>query len=209
MVRQSKIGNTAMRRNRVPLSVLAAALSACVVEPEMLNSERIESQFGSFGIDVIAYADGVRHANLYSMVDGKRVCRTYAVVRFDYIPEESIGPEHAQILAGASIGATFKQNGWQIFKETLHLGEQTLTPLEHTIAALMHVDPSTNVAMHVYRLLVKKESQIIEYATIIELHHPQYLNVERLRELFAVETLGVPEPELLDEWTALLTRQMR
>ena len=198
-----------MRPNRVPLSVLAAALSACVVEPEMLNSERIESQFGSFGIDVISYEKGVRRANLYSTENGMRICRSYAVVRFDNVPEESIGPEQAQIVSGASIGATFKANGWQIFKETLHLGEQPLTPAEHAIATLMHVDQHTNVAMHVYRLLLKKESQIIEYATIIELHHPQYLGLERLRELFAVDALAKPESELLDEWTALLNGEAR
>ena len=206
MVRQSQIGSPFMRRSRVPLPVLAAALSACVVEPELLNSERIESQFGSFGIDVVSYEQGVRRANLYSMANGRPVCRTYAVVRFDNVPEESIGPEHAQIVAGASIGATFKANGWQIFKETRYLGEQTLTPAENTIATLMHVDPPTDVAMHVYRLLLKKESQIIESATIIELHHPEYLGLTRLRELFAVDELAAPGRELLDEWTALLIR---
>lgn len=100
-----------MRRNRVPLSVLAAALSACVVEPELLNSERIESQFGSFGIELVAYQDGVRRANLYSIEGDRRVCRTYAVVRFDDVPDNIIADEHARIVAGASIGATFKANG--------------------------------------------------------------------------------------------------
>lgn len=195
-----------MRRNRVPLSVLAAALSACVVEPEMLNSERIESQFGSFGIEVVSYELGVRRANLYSIDDDQHVCRTYAVVRFDNVPKERIGAEHARIVAGASIGATFKSNGWQIFKETLYLGELTLTPAEHAISTMMRVDEATDVAMHVYRLLLRKEAQIIEYATIIELHHPQYLGLERLQELFAVNTLTEPEPQLLDDWTALLTR---
>ena len=198
-----------MRRNRVPLSVLAAALSACVVEPEMLNSERIESQFGSFGIDVISYEKGVRRANLYSIDNAQRVCRTYAVVHFDDVPEDSIGPEHARIVAGASIGATFKANGWQIFKETLYLGDLTLTPAEQAISTLMHLDESTDVAMHVYRLLIRKESQIIEYATIIEMHHPQYLGLERLHELFAVDILAEPEPHLLDEWIALLTSEAR
>lgn len=175
------------RRKRVPVTVLAAALSACVVESEQLNSERIQQQFGSYGLEILSSKDGVRRSNLYSVAGDRRICRTYAVVQFDDVPESIIDREHAEILAGQSIGAIFKQNGWEIFKETRYVGAHRFDRDEHPVYALMALDEAPELAMHVYRLLLKKESQIIEYATIIELHHPDYLDLEALEALFVID----------------------
>ena len=49
-----------MVRNLVPTIVLAAALSACSLQSEVLNSERIENRFGNYGVEIIEQdlADG-------------------------------------------------------------------------------------------------------------------------------------------------------
>jgi len=188
-----------MRRKKVPLSVLAAALSACVVEPELLNSERIESQFGSYGIEVLSYENGIRRSSLYSSDDGQQTCRTYAVVRFDDVPDSIIGDEHAMILAGNSIGEIFKANGWEIYKETRYVGELRLPEDDRSLRQLMRLQDAQAVAMHVYRLYLKKDDQVIEYATIIEVHHPQYLDRKRLADLYIVDApVRLGEHELVE-----------
>lgn len=176
-----------MRRKRIPVTVLAAALSACVVESELLNSERIERRFGSYGIEILSSKDGVRRSSLHSIEGEQKICRTYAVVRFENVPDSIVGEEHAQILAGHSIGEIFKTRGWQIFKETRLVGEYQPPSTGHPVLHLMALDDAPPLAMHVYRLLLKKDGQIIDYATIIEVHHPEYLDRDALQELFVVE----------------------
>ena len=61
---------TVLSRNthlgKLMLPVLIVGLAACADEPQLLNSERIEQRFGSFGIDVLASEPGMRVSNLYS-----------------------------------------------------------------------------------------------------------------------------------------------
>ena len=177
----------AMQENPVPLPVLAAARSACVVESELLNSERIAATFGSYGNEVLSSANGIRRSSLYSGSGEDRVCRTYAVVRFEDVPANIADDEHARILAGSSIGAIFKANGWDVYKETLYVGELALPTGEHRVRDLMHLEAVRSVALHVYRLYLRKGTQVIEYATVLESHHPEYLNREQLEKLYIVD----------------------
>ena len=176
-----------MRRTPVPETILAIALSACIVEPELLNSERIKQRFGSYGIDVLHSENGLRRASLHSIENGAKVCRTCAVVRFDSVPNDVIGGEHAQILAGSSIGETFKANGWTIYKETRYVGELQVPTRSHAVLNLMALNDHDHLAMHAYRLLLKKDRQTIDYATIVEVHHPDYLGREDVSELYLVD----------------------
>lgn len=181
-----------MPRRSVPKTVFAIALSGCVVEPELLNSERIQQRFGSYGIDLFDNDENLRRSNLHSLQNGRKICRTYAVVQYnpidnDPVGHESIGEEHAQILAGASIGATFKANGWSIYKETRYAGELELPQEATHIRQLLGPLESPVLAMHVYRLLLKKGLQIIDYAIIIELHHPDYLDSDDVARLYLVD----------------------
>lgn len=192
-----------MHGEKVPMSVVAAALSACAIEPELLNSERIEEQFGSYGIDVLSSEPGLRRSALYSNEIGAHTCRTYAVVRFIEKPDAIIGSEHAQILAGNSIGAIFKANGWAIHKETLYIGTARIDDNNSRLAALMRLPQARDVAMHVYRLLLQKDGQAIDYATIIELHHPDYLASEHLRELYPVDAQTTLQPQQVRELKTL------
>lgn len=187
-----------MHGNNVPRSVVAAALDACAHESERLNSERIADRFGSYGIDVVSNEPGLRHANLYSDENGDRTCRTYAVVRFVDKPDALIDAEHAQILAGKSIGAIFKASGWAILKETLHIGTARLDHPTHPVATLMGIEHDTDIAMHVYRLLLKKSDQAIDYATLIELHHPEYLGQSDLVNLYFVESGESLQPQQVE-----------
>jgi len=192
-----------MHGNTLPRSVIAAALDACAHESERLNSERIAESFGSYGIDVISSEPGLRRSNLFSSEDGVRTCRTYAVVRFVDEPNAVIDAEHAQILAGKSIGAIFKASGWTIIKETLHIGTATLDDTRHPVAALMRLDRKAEVAMHVYRLLLQKRQQAIDYATLIEVHHPDYLDRSDLLNLFSIDARTSLHPKQVEEMKSL------
>jgi hypothetical protein len=192
-----------MHCNDLPRSVIAAALDACTHESERLNSERIAERFGSYGIDVISSEPGVRRSNLYSSENGVQTCRTYAVVRFVDEPDAMIDTEHAQILAGKSIGAIFKARGWTVFKETLHIGTVTLDDGAHPVAILMRLDHKVDVAMHVYRLLLEKRQQAIDYATLIELHHPDYLSRADLLKLHPVDVRATLRPQQVEEMKSL------
>ena len=188
-----------MQDNPVPLPVLAAARSACVVESELLNSERIAAEFGSYGNEVLSSASGIRRSSLYSGADDERVCRTYAVVRFDDVPANIANDEHARILAGSSIGAIFKANDWEVYKETLYVGELALPSDEHRVRDLMCLEDVRSVALHVYRLYLKKNEQVIEYATILESHHPDYLSRSELEQLYVVDApTRLSEHELIE-----------
>ncbi len=192
-----------MHGSKLPRSVIAAALDACAHESERLNSERIAERFGTYGIEVLSSEPGIRRSNLYSSEDGVQTCRTYAVVRFVDEPDAVIDAEHAQILAGQSIGAIFKASGWTIVKETQHIGTAALDDAAHPVAALMRLDRSADVAMHVYRLLLEKGQQAIDYATLIEMHHPDYLGRSDLLALFSVDARTLLPPQQVEELKTL------
>ena len=189
-----------MRNNPVAPAVVAAAITACALESELLNSERIGERFGNYGIEVLHSGTAVRRSSLYSVEDGVQTCRTYAVVQFAEHEDPDIAAAHRQILAGQSIGATFKAGGWVIEKRTLYIGELPLPDSQHLIARLMHLDRATSLAMHVYRLTLDKGPVSVQYATIIETHHPEYLSISELARLYdrnGGSEMGVEEVELL------------
>lgn len=184
-----------MLQNPIPAVVLAAALSACAVQPEILNSERIEQRFGSYDVDVIEQDSSVRRSNLYSTNGSVTTCRTYAVVKFVDSDMKDVTAAHSGVLAGESIGATFRTAGWLIEKETFYVGEiQRVDPL-HPIGRLMRLDTPASLGLHAYRLVLSKDSRSIQYATIVETHHPDYLVQADLLELYR----PVAEPRPTDD----------
>ena len=172
------------RSHKLTPAVLAAALSACATETVLLNSERIERQFGSYGIDVLASEAGLRRSSLYSIEQNERVCRTYAIVSFKEDQDSSYGPEHAKVLAGNSLGEVFKANGWSMHKQTLHIGSFEIDRSAKEISRIMQLSENRTLALHVYQLLLAKDKQIFEYATIIEAHHPDYLTQSDLLDTY-------------------------
>jgi hypothetical protein len=172
-----------MYRNPVPSIVLAAALSACSLQPEVLNSERIKDRFGSYGVEIIEQDDETRRSSLYSTSNGVRTCRTYAVVKFAGGDTFDISDVHRKVVSGSSIGSTFKSDGWEIRKETMYVGEVALPGVHHPIGELMHLQSTTILAVHAYQLHIEKGSTSLHYATIVETHHPEYLRKSELYEL--------------------------
>lgn len=190
---------------KITTAVLAAALSACATETVLLNSERIEQQFGSYGIDVLASEAGLRRSSLFSNKDEDRICRTYAIVRFTDDPHTSYGPEHAKVLAGNSLGEVFKSNGWSIHKQTLHIGSFELDNTRSEIAELMQLTDTSTLSLHVYQLLLAKDSRVFEYATIIEAHHPDYLSQSDLLEIYHYDNSESLSTSSLAELIELVT----
>ena len=192
------------RGGKLSPTVLTAALSACATETVLLNSERIERKFGSYGIDVLASEAGFRRSSLYSVNDSAHICRTYAVVRFIEEPDTSYGAEHARVLAGNSLGEEFQSNGWAIYKQTLHIGSFELLQHASQISQLMHLPRNPDLALHVYQLLLAKDDQVFVYATIIEAHHPDYLSQEDLLTIYNYDDAKTLSPESISEFIAIV-----
>jgi hypothetical protein len=192
------------RSHKLAPAVLAAALSACATETVLLNSERIERQFGSYGIDVLASEAGLRRSSLYSLEGNERICRTYAIVSFKEDLDSSYGPEHSKVLAGNSLGEVFKANGWSMHKQTLHIGSFEIDRSASEITQLMRFTADQTLALHVYQLLLAKDEQIFEYATIVEAHHPEYLTRSDLLNIYHYDDSESLSSDSLAELIGLL-----
>lgn len=192
-----------MALTKLPPTVLAAVISACAAEPVLLNSERIEKRFGSYGVDILASEAGLRRSSLFSVHDDQRVCRTYAVAQFADQLDDRYGDEHAKVLAGNSIGAVFKSHDWNIHKQTLHIGSLNLLPSKRAISDLMRIGTPRRIAVHVYQLLLVRDIQVFEYATILEAHHPDYLSESDLYDLYEYDTKNVLPDMAAREFAAL------
>ncbi len=153
---------------------------------ELLNSERIAAEFGSYGIEVLEQDESARVSNLYSDTAGMRVGRTFAVVRYGRI-DPAFREEHATIVAGGSIGAVFAAAGWEVRKTHLEYGSVAATP---RVAALMRIAPGTPLAAHFYALDVAKGDDVFQYAALAEIHHPDYLTREALAEIYGPPNQG-------------------
>lgn len=159
-------------------------LASCATSDPWLNSDRIERRFGSYGVDVLENANGRRISSLYSNSDGGKVTRTYAVVDFPGEAREQYAREHASIEAGGSIGATFRDAGWQLGKQHLYIGQFEIPSTYTDIGELMQIELPETLATHVYVLRVSKNGRSFSYATIAEIHHPDYLQIADLKEIY-------------------------
>ena len=193
-----------MQVTTFPPAVLAVMLSACATEPVLLNSERIEKRFGSYGIAVLASEAGLRRSSLYSLEDRTPTCRTYAIVRFADQLDDRYREEHAKVLAGNSIGAIFRSHGWDVHKQTMHIGSLALPQDDTAIGELMRLDGAKNLALHVYQLLLVRNEQVFEYATIVETHHPDYLSENDLHELYEYDITTALPPHVVSELVTLV-----
>jgi hypothetical protein len=161
---------------------------------ELLNSERIEQKFGSYGIAVLAADERLRVSNLFSG-DGTEarptICRTFAVVRYPDATASELAVEHAEIVKGGSIGAVFAAHGWRVLKTHLYFGE---TAASDRVAAVMQIATGTPVALHAYLLTVAKDGVEHDYAALVEIHHPDYLSLADLRDVYGSASAADHEP---------------
>jgi hypothetical protein len=161
---------------------LPGALPGQPVAREVLNSERITATFGSYGVEVLEQTDGSRVSNLYSGAGDQKICRTFAVVRYQRPTiDPEVSAEHAAIVRGGSIGAVFVAAGWEVRKTHLRYSEIRATP---RLASLMRIAEGKRLAMDIYALDVAKGGRTIEYATLVEIHHPDYLTSEDLPAIY-------------------------
>ena len=171
------------------LLLAASAAALALAQPqgrELLNSERIEQRFGSYGVDVLTQDPQLRVSCLYSTHDGVETCRTFAIVRYPQSIDPRLADAHAAIVAGGSIGAVLTAQGWQVRKTHLRYAELGASA---TLARLMRVGSGTRLAAHVYVLDAVKEESTLEYAALVEIHHPNYLQVADLESIYGpVET---------------------
>ena len=169
--------------------MLATLLGACVT-PEKLNSDRIRERFGNYGIAIVSQDLRTRRASLYSTAHGRRTARTEALVVYEIPIAEPIVEVHRAVVAGASIGETFRDTGWQVQKKTAYIGETRVDDIGTAVAERLQLSEPTVLAMHVYELHFEKDGQRVFYATVVELHHPDYLTQPELRKIYSFD---VPE----------------
>ncbi len=155
-----------------------------------LNSERIQEQFGSYGIELLRQDPQLRVSNLYSTHAGQRTCRTLAIVRHaSPIPAE-LATAHAEIMGGGSIGAVLSRNGWQVVKRRLELGEIDAQPGSR-VATLMRLPGRSLLVADLYELSAQRGKLALRYAVIAEIHHPDYMTLTQLRTLPVLQ--GAPD----------------
>ena len=164
---------------------VAVALPGCGGVP--LNSDRIEAKYGSYDITVLDQNRRWRVSSLASRHDGRQVTRTLALVRFERPGSKPLAHEDRRIRAGESIGTTFRESGWRISKPTIFLDNVTIGTEAPALAQLMAVELPVTLAVHAYRFNVRKTPERYTYATIVELHHPDYLSVADLAKIHDFE----------------------
>jgi hypothetical protein len=200
-----------MARNRLwllPTHLFIAAIAVVAAgQPaprEWLNSERIAATFGSYGVAVLEQNDAVRVSSLFSGTE-ERICRTFAIVRYSERIDPALNAEHATIVAGGSIGAVFAAQGWAVRKTHLHYGQQ---PASAKLAALMRIAVGTPLAEHAYVLDVVKDGRAIEYAALVEIHHPDYLVAADLPAIYGPSDDDA-RPELVATLLATASERVR
>ena len=167
-----------------PVLIVSGLAAACSSAPELLNSERIELRYGNYRVRVLHSDQWQRVTSLYSVGTEGEVCRTFAIVDFVVPLDSRLAVEHSSILAGASIGQVFRQAGWQTEKYTLSIRETRAGDDSVQIPELMHLDPAETLARHRYRFEVTQGELRIPYAIITEIHHPDYLTVQQLHQIY-------------------------
>ncbi len=149
---------------------------------ELGNSDRIRLKFGSYGIEIIENDLRIRVSNLYSTNAGVKTNRTFAVVMYPAVIEPAFSREHEAIINGQSIGIVFKDCGWLIEKHHQYIGELEIGSDFTAVHSIFGDIGEVRPVIHVYSLLVKKNDVQFHYASIAEVHHPDYICLEDLKD---------------------------
>ena len=138
-----------------------------------LNSDAIKATFGSYGVDVINQSESTRVANLYSLSDDAKICRTLAVTEFVLPTDPALAEAHRLIRAGGSIGATLRSAGFTINKKLLI---RTETVAGDEFVSLTHGSVLLGAPLYtkVYALFAQQDGLQIPYAVIAEAYHPEH-----------------------------------
>ncbi len=140
-----------------------------------MNSEQIESRFGSYRVKVLLQDANSRLASLCSEHDGKDICRTLAVTCFVTPVPDSLVDADKLIREGHSIGSTLKQAGLTISRDVVAEGT---APCGEGFAELAggQIGIDEPLYIRVYRLLAGPlGTAMVPYAIIAEAHHPEHI----------------------------------
>lgn len=170
--------------NQLHKSHIATDSKDYILTTSLLNSERIQMKFGSYDLKVIKEDSTVRVSNLYSLEEGKKITRTFAVVQYPKTIDEAYLPEHLKIIKGRSIGQVFKEGNWIIDKEDLFVGEILPSINYSSIYTLMGNIITSDLAVYSYLFKIHKDGKSYTYATITEVYHPDYLKLNDLKKLY-------------------------
>ncbi len=166
------------------LSILLSCNNNIESKNTLLNSERIEQKFGSYGIDIVQSDNQSRVSFLYSLDPNnknKKNYHTLATVKFR--ETRKVSTIHERILNGGSIGKSFKKEGWDIDK-TNHQMMIILNPEKLLFKSWLSQVNDKNLALHFYELNVKTKKYYYLYAEILEIHHPKYLGFNDLMSVY-------------------------
>jgi len=172
--------------------------SARAQASDMGNSDRIRLKFGSYGIEIVENGIRIRVSNLYSESAGVKTNRTFAVVMYPAVIEPAFRKEHEAIINGQSIGDVFKKNGWLIDKRHQYIGELENFADSSAVHSVFGDIGAVRPVIHVYSLFVKKDKNVFHYASIAEVHHPDYLELKELKTVYGNEFDG---PRVKDQDT--------
>lgn len=140
-----------------------------------MNSEQIESRFGSYRVKVLLQDTNSRLASLCSAHDGNDICRTLAVTRFVTPVPDSLVAADKLIREGHSIGSTLKQTGMSISRDVIAEGT---APCGEGFVALAggQIGIDELLYLRVYGLLAgPQNTAMAPYAVIAEAHHPEHI----------------------------------
>lgn len=190
-------------RNLLGASLLVS-LSACASGDEAasrppLNSERIATVFGSYGVHIVAQSRAQRASCLFSGAGDARVCRTLALVRYSAAPDPRVAPSLDRIRGGASLGATLQSDGWTVAKRHRLIDQiDAEDPAYGGLQRFFGVDGAQPFAFHLYSLDAERGNVTIPVAELLEVHHPAYLSAAQLREIY--DASPGAQPAQIDDW---------
>lgn len=177
-IRSGLILRDSFRALYIALFLLLSQLFLEAKDSPKLNSERIAARFGSYGIRVIEHEPRV--SVLFSRHDGVEICRTLAIVEFTRPIPDPLKSPISKVIAGGSLGATLKEAGWRISKRFLHHDTLTAGP---RFIRLAHLEQAAPLAVSIYELIVSRGGNTLPVATLVEIYHPDYLNLTNLKAL--------------------------
>ncbi|EED34606.1 hypothetical protein NOR51B_544 [Luminiphilus syltensis NOR5-1B] len=139
-----------------------------------MNSDLIRERFGSYFVDVMRQSEQTRLANLYSMENGEKICRTLALTQFFLPTCPELAEPDQQIRRGASIGATLRGAGYAVEKiESAIIVAKAGRKMADLTGG--QVATGSRIEIRVYALNAVSAGSTYPYAMIAEAYHPAHI----------------------------------
>ena len=166
---------------------------------DRLHSDVLSEKYGRITPRVLRHDERVREAHL---VDGKGVSRTYALTFF---PREGhkgvLARVNARIRRGGLIGEEFKNEGYAVRKNVVHVFTLELPPWLRKAFRTRAKQAKARIS----EFFAKKEGGVPAiYGTVVEVYHPGFrkalvnnIDLKQINPVFsAFEKNGIPKEEI-------------